>query len=388
MTRILLPAWIVVSLLLFLYSYTQVSLSLALNKLPFLYTIQQGFQYIGYFNRPLSVLLYCALLGLLFTLYIVTLSAIQKKKLTVQRVWIIIGCVIVILSASYNAFSHDIFNYIFDAKIVTEYQENPYMRKALDYPNDPMLSFMQWTHRTYPYGPVWLVITLPFSYIGMQYFLPTFYLFKILAAGAYLGTVWGIYTIVSIKKKEYALFSAALFALNPLMMIEFLVSAHNDIVMLLLGIVAVYLLLQQKRVFGGLVYVLSVGVKYATGFLAPMMMILFFRPKYFERAVVIGVLSMIGAVIAASIKSGNFQPWYFSYVFVIASLLSYQKYIRIPVIVFSVFACLHYIPYLYTGTWDPPIPSILFAGLVIATICSIVTSGYYLLMYFGKRSKV
>ena len=73
----------------------------------------------------------------------------KKKKISKPFVWLIIFVSALLLVFSYNAFSYDIFNYIFDAKIFTHYHQNPYLQKALDYPGDPMLSFMRWTHRVY-----------------------------------------------------------------------------------------------------------------------------------------------------------------------------------------------------------------------------------------------
>ena len=154
MKKILPFAWILAAGALTLYSFTQVSLSLTLTQLPVWQSIQKAFQYVGYFNRPLSATLYIIIVAVLFLLYCFTLYLIRKKQLSVKLVSGIILAVSIILFAAYNAFSYDIFNYIFDAKIVTNYAQNPYEHKALDYPGDPMLSFMQWTHRTYPYGPV------------------------------------------------------------------------------------------------------------------------------------------------------------------------------------------------------------------------------------------
>ncbi|HRN70186.1 MAG TPA: hypothetical protein PLS49_03280 [Candidatus Woesebacteria bacterium] len=312
----------------------------------------------------------------------------MKKKITPRSIVVIILSVSVLLTFSYNAFSHDIFNYIFDAKIVTMYHDNPYVQKALDYPQDPMLSFMQWTHRTYPYGPVWIFLSVPVSFIGMQVFFVTFYLFKVFTAAAYLGTVWFMYKTVQKQKKEFAVFAAAFFALNPLILIEFLVSGHNDIVMIFFSTLAMYLAMQRKIIGSGISYLLSVGVKYATGFLAPVMVILYLKPKYFERAMYAGIVLMIGAVIAASLKSGNFQPWYIAYVIGVATLVSYRKYVSIPIGIFTFFACMHYVPYLYTGTWDAPVPEILLKGLLLASVCSAVALVYYLFLSFAKKSKV
>ncbi|MDE2026022.1 MAG: hypothetical protein KGJ07_06005, partial [Patescibacteria group bacterium] len=188
--RFLFWGYIVVIVLLSLYSFTQIDLSLTLSRLSAWQVIEKFFQYIGYFQRPLSTVLYVSLLLLLVGFYTVFVRLAGQKKLSFSFTWKLILIVGVILFFSYNAFSYDFFNYIFDAKIFTHYHLNPYLYKALDFPGDPMLSFMHWTHRTYPYGPVWLLATFPLSFLGFQYFLPTFFLFKALVVGSFLGTVY------------------------------------------------------------------------------------------------------------------------------------------------------------------------------------------------------
>ena len=135
---------------LFLYSFTQIDLSLTFSRIDFLRNLVKSFQYIGYFNRPISTYIYVGLLALLFGFYIYFLKLAQNKRIKRDLVWKLIIATIVILLFSYNAFSYDLFNYIFDAKIFTHYHMNPYLHKALDFPGDPMLSFMRWTHRAYP----------------------------------------------------------------------------------------------------------------------------------------------------------------------------------------------------------------------------------------------
>ena len=153
---------------LFLYSFTQVDLGLTLSQASIIQTLQKSFQQIGFFNRPLSSALFIAVLISLFASYLGILYLSYKNKISRKIFWSLLLATTGILVFSYNAFSYDLFNYIFDAKIVTHYQQNPYFHKALDFPNDPMLSFMRWTHRLYPYGPAWLGITIPLSFAGLN----------------------------------------------------------------------------------------------------------------------------------------------------------------------------------------------------------------------------
>ena len=154
---------------LFLYSFTQVDLGLTLSRWSVEQVIEKFFQHIGYFNRPLSTSLYILILIFLFSFYLLFILLAQRKKITRRQVWFLLIGIAVILTFSYNAFSYDLFNYIFDAKIITYYHQNPYLHRALDYPGDPMLSFMHWTQRTYPYGPFWLVLTVPLSFLGFNF---------------------------------------------------------------------------------------------------------------------------------------------------------------------------------------------------------------------------
>jgi hypothetical protein len=176
--KLLACLYVLTLLGLFLYSFTQIDLSLTFSRIDILRNIVSSFQWVGYFNRPLSTFIYIFLLVSLFNFYLGFIVMAYTKQISKKFVWKLIFITTAILTLSYNAFSYDLFNYIFDAKIITHYQQNPYLHKALDFPGDPMLSFMRWTHRMYPYGPIWLGLTVPLSFIGFGFFLTTFFIFK------------------------------------------------------------------------------------------------------------------------------------------------------------------------------------------------------------------
>ncbi len=375
MKKLFIPLWISGSLLLFLYSYTQVDLSLTLSRASFLQVIQKAFQYVGWFNRPLSTVLYIGLFVFLFFLYFWTLKLVSKNQINAKKLWFGILLVTGIAVLSYNAFSYDLFNYIFDAKIITFYNQNPYVHKALDFPGDPMLSFMRWTHRVYPYGPLWLAITVPLSFIGNQIFVVTFFLFKLLMGGFFLITAWSIGKIAERLKLKNYLLPIAAFAFNPFILVESLVSAHNDIVMMGLGMLGVYFLLKKEYIQGGLLLVLSIGVKFVTLLSAVLFIILslFKKQRYFIGG---SIILMILGVILASYRT-NFQPWYLLYVFPFAVLMIEKRFVRYPLFIFSIGNIIYYIPYLYTGNWDAPIPLILNSIIIGSAVLSILVSLFY-----------
>ncbi|MDP3940872.1 MAG: hypothetical protein Q8Q49_01040 [bacterium] len=348
---------------LFLYSFTQVDLSLTITRTSFWQPIQHAFQYIGYFNRPLSTLFYLLIIGMLCLSYLLFLHLARRGDVTVRTVWFVIIFIGILFIFSYSAFSYDIFNYIFDAKIITHYGENPYIRKALDYPSDPMLSFMHWTHRTYPYGPSWLLLTVPVSFIGFSYFVPTYFLFKGLIILCYIGTAYYLQKVAEKLRPGTGLTTLVVFALNPLVIIESVVSSHNDIVMIFFTILSIWLLLQRKVSMSFLSLIFSIGIKFITGFLIPVFVYMTVKQKTqktsdLERPLIVMFFLMFLAMLLAIART-NFQPWYFLHVFVFASILMNRRFILIPAVIFSFFALFQYIPYLYLGNYDPPVPAIL-----------------------------
>lgn len=373
--KLLISLWIVFFGLLFLYSFTQIDLGLTLTRASFFQVVQTSFQYIGYFNRPLSTYLFIGVVLYGSVLYALTLYRIYKKKFSLRSVWILVilgSC----LAFSYNAFSYDFFNYIFDAKIVTVYGENPYVKKALDYPADPMLGFMHWTHRTYPYGPVWLGITVPLSFVGMGYFSITFLLFKILSLVSYALSALLIGKICRKTKLTEPALAIAFFALSPFILIEGLVSAHIDLPMMVLALLGVYLLFVQKKYSAWIVLLVSAGVKFATIFLLPIFVWFPFSKRKHKEFIFIlfSIILMCAGTYLQSMRT-NFQPWYFLLVLPFAALLASRLYIAVPVTLFSLLVLLQYVPFLYTGNFDPPIPGIMNQMLYASIALSVMSLG-------------
>lgn len=310
-------------LALSLYSYSQIDLNLTLLQTPWFLSFQQTMIQLGYFQRPLSTAIYTLLLFLLFVLYILLLR--RKPNLNI----LVVG-IVALTIFSYPAFSHDFFNYLFDARIVTHYSQNPYFLRALDFPADPWIRFMHWTHRTYPYGPVWLLITLIPSFFGFGKFILTVLNFKLLFIGAYLVCC---YAIKKINPKNLVFF-----ALNPLVIIEGLISPHLDTLMLAFALLAM-------NKFRWVNLLLSIGVKFSTITLIPVFF--FSKGKWFIDGLIIA--SYFGAII--QIFSREILPHYFLVPLGFSALTDNKKwhYLAIALSIILLFA--RYLPFLHTGVW-------------------------------------
>ncbi len=282
----------------------------------------------GYYHRDTSWMIYLALVIMLFALHYFFVKNYQKVN--PLKLALIAAA---ILLFSYPFLSHDFFNYMFDARILTYYHQNPYVHKALDFPGDPWLRFMQWTHRPYPYGPTFLLISLIPSLLSFGKFVSNFFLFKLTFIIFYLLAV---YLMNKIGKKW-----AVIIATHPLILMEGLVVAHNDLIGLSLAIIGVYFLIKKRTLLSRIFLLFSAGIKYIT------LPYLFLSRKNKVLNNLIFIL-FIGLLIYLSFFV-EVQPWYFLSLFVVL------PFIEKLVTSFNIFFAgllISYYPYIRLGGWD------------------------------------
>ncbi len=349
--NILLVGYVIVSFVLFLYSYTQVDLNLTLSTVNTWQYIQKAFQYIGYYERTFSTSIYVSVLGLLYALYVVTLRRIRTGTVSIHSFWRVVFCISIVLVLSYPAFSYDIFNYMFTAKTVLLYHKNPYEVIPMQFISiDPWVGVMRWIHLPSAYTPLWITLSLPAYFFGFGTFLLILWNFKIIAAGFYLLTVKGIYTALKAVDPDFALVGTAIFALNPLIIIESLVSGHNDIVMMAIAVWSMVIFIQKKQyLLSWCLLALSIGMKFMTVFLIPG-----FALRWRRSIALTGMI--IGFVLV--IMQREVLPWYFVWVMPFIALMPRRRNITLFAGAFSLGLLLRYAPFLYYGHWNTPVPMI------------------------------
>src|SRR3989339_959552 len=234
-----------------IYSYVLIDPNLTLINASWWVSFRDPLVYFGYYQRLHSTVTYIFIIIFLFFFHWYFVK--YYKKYSGLKLVILIT---VILVLAYPFLSHDFFNYIFDAKILTFYGDNPYTHMPGNYPDDKWLRFMHWTHRSYPYGPVFLPLTLVPSFFAFGKFILNFLFFKVLNFIFYGA---GIYFLNKMNKKW-----SIIFATNPLVIIEGLVNAHNDLIAVVLGIIGIYLLQKKRSVVSRILLITSAGIKYLT----------------------------------------------------------------------------------------------------------------------------
>lgn len=319
--------YIVILSFLVIYSYALVDPNITLINNSIWVSFRETMVQLGYYQRALSWSFYLTITILLFISYRYLL--IHFNKLNPVKIAFIVGG---ILLFSYPFLSHDLFNYIFDAKIFTFYHQNPYLHKALDYPTDEWLRFMHWTHRTYPYGAVFLVISFVPSFLSFGKFLLNFLFFKALFIGFYIAAVYYLNKI----NKQLAL----LFAVHPFILLEGLVAAHNDIIAVSLGIIGIYYLEKDKKWLSAAFLILSAGIKYLT---LPIIAVRKNNPRF----VIVVFITQVALLVYLCITR-EIQPWYFLTFF---AYIPFFKNLIQNVDIFLFGLLMSYYPFIRLGEW-------------------------------------
>ena len=367
MKKHLKKSYLLLLVLYSFYSYVLTDPNLTLiNFLPFIRF--QNFLWQNILpNQFLRTAIYFVLISLLFLNYLALLKNLKENKISSQKklchYLLLISLPLLI---AYNALSYDIFNYLFNGKILIHYKANPHVRVALDYPNDPWVRFMNNTHTPAPYGYGWTAISvLPYIF-GFGKFITSWFSFKLFSL---LGMIISFSVISMIMKKEKVKNhweKMAILFLNPLFLIEFIGNGHNDLWMIWPALLGIYYLKYYQKKFLQVLFMfilmtVSVTIKFSTIALLPLIIYLLFENSFKKIKILKKVYEIIDNYFFdfASIlmflplftaRSRYFLPWYLSWSLVFLPLIK-NKLLREILIVFSISSMLRYLPWVIKLPW-------------------------------------
>ena len=371
---------------IFSYSYVDLNLTLSNNQqaLSFVKMMQQ----LGYYNRPAASLVYILLMTSAFIVFCYSLYLAKKGQITLTFLIRISLITSLILVFSYPFLSSDIFNYMFDAKIITFYNLSPYTHKALDFPSDDWIRFMRWTHRYSPYGPIWLLLTTIPSVLSFNKFILDLILFKFLLTIFNLFNIFLIYKISIGIKRINTILATTFYALNPLFLIEGIANGHNDVLVATFTLITILLIQKEKWLKSFLALILGALIKYINILMLPG--ILIYRVNKNIRHFLIINLLIISAFtiiistfhfkiqVLSSSTQVQFQPWYLFWVAPYLAFFSESIFI-LPAITLAFGSEMRYLPFIYNGDWNAPysilyMQSVIIVPLLITTLLVLLKS--------------
>jgi hypothetical protein len=185
----------------------------------------------------------------LFILYYIAYRLCKGQ--TGYKLWaVVLGGALVLALVNFfvcTTTSLDIYDYVARGRITGVYGGNPYVYVPSDFPSDPFMQYPAWKDKTAAYGPLWETLSGLIGHVADDQLLTHVLIHKDLALASYMLCVLMIALILRHVSPEKALAGTLLFAWNPLILMEGLQNAHNDLLMVGLILVGFWFLAQTDR---------------------------------------------------------------------------------------------------------------------------------------------
>lgn len=306
--------------------------------------------------------------------------------------------------------SKDVFSNIFYAKIAAHYHDNPYIVTPQRFAADQLMIYvsLNWKNTAIVYGPVHTYFSMFLSLVAGQGITSNIIVFKGAMALFHIANILIVWFMLGFLAPRRQRFGTMIYAWNPIALTIGVGGGHNDVMMMTLVLLALYLLVKGKKWPGFVVLCLSVLVKYITVILlvALVIYLLSRREGKMERirdlALYAAVFLLIAVLLFLPFWAGtrtfsstlrNLQLNNFSSIggllsFAFASLFKYLFFLPASVAetLGSVLSKLLLLPFFLAALWLAPrrarewkdLPECFFLVILVY----LVTTSYYMPWYF------
>jgi hypothetical protein len=278
----------------------------------------------------LAILLEMACMLLLFFPYVAALRALRDcSDVRVGRLILAFGALFsgtALLSR--RLFSKDLFSYVLNGRIVVVHDGNPYLDVPALFPQDPFLALVDWREVPNFYGPLWTTIAAGVVAVGGDDLSVLLLLFRLVSALAVVGASIVIWRLLRQLRPHAAALGVALWAWNPLVVLESGGSGHNDAVLALLLVLALAGMVHRRVVIGLVALTAAVLVKYSAAILGPLYLAVLVRRARGgrgRRAVALGVAA------SGALTLALFAPYWGGGTLAVGALVSSpSRYLNSP----------------------------------------------------------
>lgn len=176
-----------------------------------------------------------------FLIYIIVCHYTDFSKLSFKKIFSYYAFFSLILLFIWPIASIDIFSYIYQGRIFSIFKMNPYIYSYTQFTQDSFYNIIsnRWSSGVSPYGPLFILISGILTWVGSKSLLLSLFLFKALFVGANLLVGYFIYKIAGLK-------TFFIYALNPLIIFEFIINGHVDVLVVLMIVLSIYFLQKKK----------------------------------------------------------------------------------------------------------------------------------------------
>ena len=214
----------------------------------------------------------------------------RMRLLIIVITWLV--CCGILMTVASSGESHDIFDYIFRGRMMTELGANPLTDVPTQYRGAPYFHYLAWYDHVDAYGPVWEMTsaataavtravlktagwwttsnwTCPQSTLACRNLIGYVTAYRLLAVGLTGLSGWLILSMVRRSRPHLALAALAAWLWSPLLLVATAIGAHNDAIMLVLLLLMLWLLQRRRWFLALLALILAAHVKLTALMVAP-----------------------------------------------------------------------------------------------------------------------
>lgn len=211
--------------------------------------------------------------------------------------------------------SQDIFSYIIYARMEVIYHLNALTSIPQQMPHDSVYQHLYWKDQPSAYGPTWVLLTAPLQWLinffttGITNVALMVLVLRLLSLLAHLWSTLLVWSIGGYLQRRSGTSSPRMrlqatlaFAWNPLLLFEACINAHNDSLILLFLLIAIWLLVREAELTprgylsATIVLALATSLKINIALLIPGLLLWLWMRPHRLRAI-ISVLALYGGII-------------------------------------------------------------------------------------------
>lgn len=142
-------------------------------------------------------------------------------------------------------FSDDVYLYNLYGRTIAEYGANPLVHRPDAFPWDPHLPWVYWKHLPSSYGPLWLMLSGVASAAASDSITAVVLVYRAGGLAIHLATAAAVWYVLRQTAPREAMAGTLFYAWNPLIILEVVGNAHNDVLVALLAVLLVAATIQR-----------------------------------------------------------------------------------------------------------------------------------------------
>lgn len=255
--------------------------------------------------------LFAALLVALFGLYggaLWLVARASRRAVLVAVLGTTLAFQLVLLPLP-GVFSTDLFSYAFYGEVAGRLGGSPYVQVPDDFPAHPLYLLINplWRDAPSVYGPAWIALSSAVGALWGGDVLGQVLAYRLIADIGHWANLAALWWALRRLRPGAEPFGLALYAWNPLVVLEFAANGHNDGLLILFLVLAMGLVARGRAWAAVAALLLSVATKYTTVLLLPLLLWWATRHRQGWRR----LAAAAGAgLVAAAALAVSYLPWW------------------------------------------------------------------------------